>query len=195
MNLIEIQLFYQGQQIPISSLSISMSSIFSSIPASHCIDGITNCGGGRCDPLYMCCTDGGLNQWLLITCISCVGVDAVKVYNRIDDSGDAQRIKGAALMVSTDSTFSTVTWQATFDTNIAYNVYTCIFHNIITIIIIILIIIILSLSVSQCSSTDGSSCCSYCTSIPCAIIFSSAVTSIGIIIIIINIIIIEITLQ
>ena len=136
-----MQLYYQGEQIPIAALTALQSSQYGSCDASHCIDGIINCNGESTCDNYVCHTLDHGTQWLLITATGYPAVDKVIVYNRIDMG--LNRINGATLIVSQDSTFDTIEWQAIFD-NSASLTYTFIKPgNIINVIINIIIIIII----------------------------------------------------
>jgi len=126
-----VQLYYQGEQIPIAALTASQSSQYGSCDASRCIDGVIDCNGAITCDNYLCHTLSGGTQWLLITATGYPDVDKVIVYNRIEMGRN--RINGATLMVSHNSTFETIEWQASFGDSAPF-IYTFIKPGIIIII-------------------------------------------------------------
>jgi hypothetical protein len=88
LNLAEVQLFNNGVQVPIESLSFSLSSTYEwDTPASNCNDGNTDslCISGTADP----------NPTLTI--VSAEAFDMVVVYNRYGAYNSEVRIEGATI--------------------------------------------------------------------------------------------------
>ena len=101
-----------------NNLSIALSATTSSVQpdnvpvASNCIDGVTTysvCPNG-CHP-YLCHTQSGGQQWLVIT-ITGYRVNKVVVYNRIDCC--QHRINGATITYSNDFAGTSIIHQSSF---------------------------------------------------------------------------------
>jgi len=123
INLIEVELYSNNMKVPLSALTATQSStITSDYPASICIDGRTSCPNSRCvlyasgspDISYICHTDRGPNEWLLVTATG-YDVNKVIVYNRLESWTDGlRRINGATILVSHDDTFTSIVYQESF---------------------------------------------------------------------------------
>ena len=104
INLIEIELFNAGVQIPVTELTYTASSS-REFALSNCFDGIlygTNTGG-------ICCTSSYGDSSPTVTIMSAVAVDQVVVYNRVDCC--QYRIVGATITITRNGVLQ---WASTF---------------------------------------------------------------------------------
>jgi hypothetical protein len=135
ITLVEIQLYNNYVQIPLTALTASMSSQFQTRNPEKCIDGNTNCNGGSCDPNYLCHTTCSSSQWVLITAAG-YDVNQVVVYNRQDNllsNVDITRINAATITISRDLAGNSIIYQSSFGSDTSY-IYNFIVPNILPII-------------------------------------------------------------
>ena len=97
------------------ALAASMSSIPDPVTvASNCIDGVTTyseCSSNGCHSPYLCITQNGGQQWLVIT-VTGYSVNKIVVYNRID--AGQSRINGATIKYSYDFAGTSIIHQSSF---------------------------------------------------------------------------------